>query len=437
MRNLLSLSWPMIITNSLMMLGPTIDMVWVGRLGAASVAGVGIAGMAVQCVNAARMGLNNGTKAMIARFVGAGDIEGANNVTQQAFVISAAFSILLAIIGVFLSEPILVWMGVEPDVVTEGAVYMRIMFVGSIAMSFRMMTEGVMQASGDTVAPMKITIFYRLFHIAICPFLVFGWWIFPQLGVTGAALANVVSQTLGVAAGLWILISGRTRLLLSFRNFRINGNIMWRIVKIGIPATIMSVEMSLSQIILMWFIVPFGTLAVAAHSINQRIEMVILMPAMAFGMTAGVLAGQNLGAGQPERAEKTAWRTVALVEGFIIICIAVILIWAEGIVGIFSPDPELVALGAIFLKISLAGFLVVGFFATFMQCLAGVGDTLPPMIIGLSTGWMVRIPLAYYLPKITDLGVYGVRWAMVAAMVVGAISYTTYFRLGRWKRKQV
>ena len=152
----------MVITNSLNMLGPTIDMVWVGRLGAASIAGVGVSGMAVMVANSMRMGLDTGNRAMIARFIGAGDAKGANLVAQQALVISGAFCTLLAVIGIFLAETILILMGLEADVVSEGAAYMRIMFVGSVAMSFRMMAEGIMQASGDSVTPMRIAIFFRL-----------------------------------------------------------------------------------------------------------------------------------------------------------------------------------------------------------------------------------------------------------------------------------
>ena len=201
-RNLLLLSWPMVINQSLNMLGPTIDMIWVGKLGAAAIAGVGVAGMVVMLLNSARMGLNTGTRAVIARFIGADDAEGANHVAQQAFVISTVFSVTMAAVGIFLAESILRAFGVEPEVVKEGTAYMRIMFVGAAAMSFRMMAEGIMQASGDTVTPMRIAIGFRLFHVALCPFLIFGWWIFPRMGVSGAALTNVISQSLGVSLGL-------------------------------------------------------------------------------------------------------------------------------------------------------------------------------------------------------------------------------------------
>jgi putative MATE family efflux protein len=437
MRNLWSLSWPMVITNTLMMLGPTIDMVWVGRLGSASIAGVGVSGMAVQLLMGAMMGLMMGMRAMVARFIGAGDIGGANHVARQGFAISAIFSIIVAVVGVFLAEPLLMLFGLEPDVVAEGAAYMRILFVGSMAMAFRMVTEAIMQASGDTVSPMKITIGYRLFHIALCPFLVFGWWIFPSLGVRGAAITNIVSQSLGTIISFWFLFSGRTRLRLTMKNFRLDPAIIWRMVKIGFPSLISGIQRSLSNFILMYFVSPYGTFAVAAHTINQRVEMIMMMPAMAFGMASGVLTGQNLGAGQPERAEKSTWRAVILVEFIVVLSSIVILVAAENIVRIFNSEPGLVEIASTFLRIAVAGYVLLGFMAVPMNSLSGAGDTVPPMIASVLTMWLATLPLAYFLPKYTTLGVYGVRWGMVAGMAIPAVALTIYFKLGRWKLKKL
>jgi putative MATE family efflux protein len=292
----------MVITNSLNMLGPTIDMVWVGRLGAASIAGVGVSGMAVMVLNSLMMSLNMGSRAMISRFIGSGDREGANNVARQSFVIIIAIALLLVPTGMFLAEPILLLLGLEPDVVAEGAAYMRIMFIGGAGATFRMMAEGIMQASGDSVSPMWVSIIFRVVHVTLCPFLIFGWWIFPALGVSGAALTNIVSQSVGLSLGLIVLFCGRTRLRLTLKNFRIDPGIIWRIIKIAIPASVGGIQRGLGQIVVMWFVVPFGTFAVAAHTLCQRVEMFIMMPGMGLGMGGGVLAGQNLGAGQPARA---------------------------------------------------------------------------------------------------------------------------------------
>ncbi|MCJ7743840.1 MAG: MATE family efflux transporter, partial [Dehalococcoidales bacterium] len=217
-QNLLLLSWPIVVSNTLMMLGPTVDMIWVGKLGSVSVAGVGVAGTAIELVIGALMGLTMGMRALIARFIGAGNIDSAIHVAKQAFVLTMGYAILLALIGIFFAESILNLFGLAPDVVAAGVAYMRIQLIGAIAMACRMTAEGVMQASGDTMTPMRIAIVYRLFHVALCPFLVFGWWIFPRLGVSGAAMTNVVSQSLGMALGMWFLFSGRTRLRPTLRN---------------------------------------------------------------------------------------------------------------------------------------------------------------------------------------------------------------------------
>ena len=436
-RNLLLLSWPMVVSNSLMMMGPTIDMIWVGKLGAAAIAGVGISGMAVMLLNSARWGLSTGTRAMIARFVGQGDKTGANHVAQQAFFISGVFSIFLAAIGIFLAKPILVMMGVEADVVREGTAYMRIMFVGAVAMSFRFMVEGIMQASGDTLTPMKMAIFYRFFHVTLCPFLIFGWWIFPRLGVSGAATTNVLSQSLGAAIGLWYLFAGRTRMRVTFSNFRVDLSIIWRIVKIGIPSSISGMQISFGQLVLMWLIVPFGTVVVAAHTLVQRVEAFLFMPGMAMGVGAGVLAGQNLGAGQPERAEKGGWIALGLVTGLMVISAVAILLWAESIVRIFNSEPGTVKIASTFLRIATVGYLMLGPFSILMQSLSSVGDTLPPLLVSLLSFWLVNIPLAYFFSQVPNFGVYGIRWAMVIRTLVGAVALTIYFKMGRWKRKSI
>jgi len=436
-RNLLSLSWPMIVSNSLNMIGPTVDMIWVGRLGAADIAAVGVAGIAVMLVQSALMGLCMGLRAMVARFIGAGDEDSANRVAQQALVVGAVSSIILAIIGIFFAEGILTLVGLAPDVIELGAAYLRIQFIGMVAMSFRMMTDGTMQASGDTMTPMKIAFAFRLLHVALSPFLIFGWWLFPRLGVSGAALTNVISQSLGTGLGFWILMTGRSRLRLSFKRFRIDPGIIWRMIRVGIPASVMGMQTNMGQFILMSVIAPFGTLAVAAHTLNQRIEMFLFMPAWGLGMAAGVLVGQNLGAQQPARAERSGWLAAAIVEGFFVICSTAILIWAEAFVHIFSSNPGVVSFGATFLRIATAGYIVMGLTAVLQQCISGSGDTIPPMLVSIATMWLIQLPLAYFLSHFTTIGVYGVRWAIVAGTLVGAGVYIIYFRSGRWKRKVV
>jgi len=178
-----------------------------GEAGAASVAGVGVAGMLVMLVDSLRMGLNMGLRAIIARSVGAGDNEAANHAAQQAFAIDAIYLAIVVTFGITFTEPILALMGLQPDVVKEGADYMRIMFVGRIPMSFWFMCETIMQASGDTINPMKVTVASRLFHVALCPFLIFGWWYSPVWCERRGSDQRHFPES-GTTIGLWILFTG-------------------------------------------------------------------------------------------------------------------------------------------------------------------------------------------------------------------------------------
>ena len=436
-KNLWTLTWPTTVSNTIFMLGPMIDMIWVGKLGSSAIAGVGISGMAAMVMMSARMGLNTGTRALVARFIGAKDNDAANHVVQQAFVISALFSIITAIIGIVFAEILLIYMGVEPDVVKQGADYMRIVFVGSVTMSFTMMAQGVMQASGDAVTPMKISVGIRIFHIILCPFLIFGWWIFPFMGVKGAALTGVITQGVGGTILLWHLFSGRTRLKMTMKNFSFDWHMIWRIVKIGIPSSVTGMERSFANFLLVWLVVPFGTAAIAAHSLAQRIDNFVNMPAMGLGQASGTLAGQNLGANKPERAEKTAWMAAFWFTCVTFVGSLIIWFFAENIVYLFNSETKLVEITAGFLRIDIVSYLVFGIVVVMMNCLNGVGDTTIPMWTTLLTMWLVQVPMAYILPKVTGLGVYGVRWGIVTAIVLRAVIYIIYFRTGRWKRKMI
>ncbi len=436
--NLWSLAWPMTVSSSLMTLGPFIDAIWIGRLGSAPMAGVMMSGTIVSLINSLIFGLFTGLQAVIARSVGAGDDVQANHASQQAFVVGAALSLFLALIGMFFAESILSLWKLEPDVVAAGATYLRIELIGTFTMSFAALAQRIMQASGDARTPMKISLGTRVFNIILSPLLIFGWWgIFPAMGVRGAALAGVISQGIFAAVALWIVFSGHTRLRLTMRRFGFDSSMIWRIVKIGIPASLGGIHMNVGSIVFMWFIAPFGTLAIAGHMLVSRIDMLILMPAMGLGAAAGILAAQNLGALQPHRAEKTAWIAVGLFTGVMFIFTIAILIWANSIATIFNAEPDLVDMAGKFLKIQTVSYMFNGLMIVMMSIMNSVGDTLIAFIIDLVTMWGIRVPLAVVLPKIAGLGVYGIRWALVADTVSSAIIFIIYFRSGRWKHKKV
>ena len=437
LNNLLTLAWPILISNSLNMLGPIIDMVWVGKLGASAMAAVGLSGQIVMVVNALVMGLFTSLRAMVARRVGEGDDKGANHAFQQAFIIGIGFSALMAVIGVFLSKYIIDLFGAQPDVVKDAVPYNRIQFVSTVTMCLRMMTEATMQSSGDTKTAMWIGVFFRILHIALCPFLVFGLWIFPKLGVSGAALTGVISQAIGGSVGLWILMAGYSRLHITFKGFKFDWDNIWRQIKIGIPSSANQMLRSFLGLLITKIIVPFGTFSLAAYVLIQRIDGFLDVGASAIGNAAGALSGQSLGAKKPERAEKTGWLAVGLGTGLMVIISIGILIWADKVVRVFNNTPGVVELASTLIRIACINYIMIAPASVLTSCLNQVGDTMIPLFASLVSMWGVQLPLAYILPKIFHNGVFGVMWAMVLALSVRAIAYLVYFRTGKWKFRRV
>lgn len=155
------------------------------------------------------------------------------------------------------------------------------------------------------------------------------------------------------------------------------------------------------------------------------------------GRSTGVLAGQNLGAGQPGRAEGTGWIGAGLDSAVMVVFTMIVLLRAESVIAIFSPEPDVVQISSTFLRIMALGYFLLGFDLVLKLCLQGMGDTLPPLLINLVGFWLVEVPLAYFLSHFTSLGARGVPWGIVVGLLVTAVSAAIYFKLGRWKHKKV
>jgi len=436
-KNLLLLSWPMIVMEATYMVSQLWDMMWVGKAGASSIAALGIANLVLMVISTIDMALISGARAMIARFIGARDYEGARKVAGQTLIMALVWGLFVTMAGSLSAGPVMNMFGMEEQVVQEGIRFLRIFFAGWLSLEILIMSLYIIQSTGDSFNPMLIEISIRVVHLVLCPFLVLGLWVFPHLGIAGAALSNVTSQALGAIAGLWLLFSGRVRIKLSLRDFRFVPDIAWRILKIGFPSMISMLQSSFSMFVITWIIVPFGTKVIAANSLASNVQGFIITPNMGLGNAVGVLVGQNLGAKQPDRAVKSTLLGAGILEAFLITCGVVILIWAENIVLVFNNDPALVAIGAAFLRIATAGYLVMGINSALMNCISGAGDTLPNMIINIVMIWVIQIPLTYFLSHYTDIGYYGIRWAMVISTFTGTLAYFAYFRTGRWKHKKV
>jgi Na+-driven multidrug efflux pump len=314
---------------------------------------------------------------------------------------------------------------------------MRLLFIGVGFLGMRMMTAAALQSAGDPLTPMRATMATRVVRMTLTPLLGFGLWIFPDMGLAGFGMAMILAQITGAVMNFYALFAGTSRLHLSLRGYRIDPPLLWRLVKIGVPASVTSVQLSVSQIIMLAVVSPFGITAIGAYTLVQRAQQFANMGTMGLGQAAGVLVGQNLGAKRPERAKQTVlWAiaySIALQGLFGLFLVA----FPSLFVSVFNSDPDLLSLAETWLRIQVLGYLAMGTGLIFAQSFNTAGDTIPPAVVTVVTVWAVQLPLALILPDVGNLGPLGIAWAMVIGLSVRLLFYVPYFLSGRWLRVKV
>ena len=451
-RNLWFLAWPQMIEGVLNVVDQMMDLFWAGRgFGIRAIAGLGVAHTYMMLLMQGRMGLDMGMQAMIARAIGMGDRRLANHAALQAFTLTGAFSLLMAALGILFTEPLLRIVGVSEEVMAQAGPYMRINFIGMGTTGFRMMSGTALQASGDTMTPMKATTVTRIIKVFLSPMLAFGWLGLPALGLPGLAVATVISQLAGVAMNFYALFRGTSRLHLTFRGYRPDPSVLWQQVRIGAPAIVNGMERSLAQLLLTGIVARFGDVTLASYSLANRAQMFVMMGMMGLGRSTGVLVGQNLGANNLQRARQSVlWSLLfmSLVNG---VLGGAVVAFPRPFLSIFSKDPELLAIAATWLRIQIVGFVFMGSSQVFAQSFQTAGDTVPPMLVSLVTLWGIQQPAAFILsgiaqnwsflglhvPTVGNLGQFGVAWAVVIAMATPILFYVPYYMWGPWWKKRV
>lgn len=433
-RNLWFLSWPQIAESFLSVVDQLADLIWAGRIGFQAIAGFGVAQTYLMLMMTARMGLDAGMRSMISRAVGARRVSRANHVMLQALTLSLVYSIVLVIVGMILTEPLLRIMGIGDEVVRQAAGYMRFQLVAMSMMGLQRLTAGGLQASGDSITPLKAASVSRVLHLVLSPFLIFGWWWFPSLELAGAGAANLIAQIVGMGMNMSALIRGTSRLKLNFKGYYVDYPLIWSILKIGIPASVTGAQRAISQLIVVFMVAPFGSGALAAFALSRRAENTVNHASRGMGRAAGALAGQNLGAGHTDRARQSVFWALIYAGGASIVMSAVFLVFPGPIAKFFNSDPEFVAQASTWLQILAIGYLSMNAVQVFTQAFNTTGDTFAPMVIMLATMWLVEIPLAFILSQHTGLAEFGVPWAIVIGMTLRMAAYIVHFLRGTWLR---
>jgi len=433
---ILRLSWPMMLGNFLQTSSSIFDMVFVGRLGPEAIAGVSLSGAIIQMVMTLVIGIDMGMRAMVARFYGARDLEMTRRVIGQALLMAAVLSLLLAGSGVWWRRELLHLIGASSEVVAQGSGYLRIFFLGVACTVSLFFTSGILQSIGDAHTPMRLGALAFGANILLAPLLIFGWGPFPALGVPGAALATVIAR--GAAGLLLLRLLFRNREVgLRLADLRADLPLMGRIVRIALPGALQIGCYGVADIAANYFIAAFGTAAVAAFGVAARSTMLLMVIGFGLSGAAATLVGQNLGAGQAERASHSAWIISGLFGGVLLGGTFAYFLGARAIIGFFTEDAQTLALGVDCLRIFSVGFLFLSLNLILGRALQGAGDTLSPMLFALISRLPLLMGLLYLLPRLGGLGTDGLWYSFVIASATEGLLKLFWFQRGHWKTRRV
>lgn len=413
------------------------DIFFVSGLGVNAVAVVGLTEAVITLLYAVAIGLSMAVTATIARRFGEKQYEAANVVTGQTIWIGLVVAFIVAVIGISIPEKILGMMGASPQVIEAGVGYTSIMLGGSLTILYLFLFNAIFRGAGDASVAMRSLWLANGINIVLDPMLIYGVGPFPELGVTGAAVATNIGRGVGIFYQLYHLSNGRNRIKLTFSHMRFVSTVAFKLMRTSFGGIAQFLIATASWVALVRIVSTYGSAAIAGYTIAIRVVIFTILPAWGLSNAVATLVGQNLGAGSPERAEKSVWK-VAKYNVYFMVSVAIIFIaFAEPIIGIFSEDPVIIDYGVNCLRFISYGY---GFFAVGMivvQAFNGAGDTMTPTKINFLCYWMFQIPLALYLAKTVELGPTGVFLAITLAESLIAVVGIAVFKRGSWKNKQV
>ena len=436
-RALALLAIPMMLEMTMESIFAIVDIFFVARLGADAVTAVGLTEAVVTVIYAIAIGLSTSATAMVSRRIGAGKPEDAAVVGGQAIWVGMAVALLTSFLGIRFAEDILSLMGASAGVIEQGTGYTTILLGGSITILFLFLLNAVLRGAGDASYAMKALWLANGINIVLDPCLIYGWGPFPEMGVTGAATATTIGRGIGVVYQLWILFGAGCRVPMQLSHLRLSPPVLSRLLRISIGGVIQHTISTSSWIVLIRIVSNYGSSAVAGYTIALRMFEFSFLPAWGLGNAAATLVGQNLGAGNPERAERSVWKAAQYNAVFLGIVSVLFIAFAEQLVGLFMDDPEVIYFGADALRFLSYGFVFFAIGMVLVQGLNGAGDTDTPMLLNFFAYWIVQIPLAYFLAESAGFGPRGAWLAVLVAETLLALTAVIAFRTGRWKLRQV
>lgn len=436
-RAIFLLSVPMVLEMLMESLFGIVNVYWVAHLGKEQAAAVGVTESLLTIVITVAMGLSMGTTAMVARRIGENDPEGAARVAEQSILLGVLISIPIGVIGALFSKQLFQVMNAEAGVSQAGGGYMAIIFGANVVIMLLFLINAIFRGAGDAAIAMRALWIGNLINLVLDPCLIFGLGPFPELGVTGSAVATTIGRGIAVIYQFTKLSGGASRVPVRFDRFAPNFGLMKSLLRISLGGMFQFLVATAAWMLLMSIVGLFGAAAQAGYTIAIRIIIVTLLPSWGMSNAAATLVGQNLGAQKPERAEKSVWLAGHSNAVFLTAVALIFILFSEFLIRFFTNDQTVIPYGVNALRYISYGYIFYGYGMVMAAAFNGAGDTYTPTLMNLVCFWLIQIPLAYMLAKWTGLGTKGIFLAITIAESVLAVVAMLAFRRGKWKLQKV
>lgn len=431
------LSVPMVLEMLMESIFALVDIYFVSKLGADAIATVGLTESVLTIFYTIGIGMGSAVTALVSRRVGEKHFKKASESAYQAIITIIALSLAVAIPGICFAKDILRFMNASETIVSDFSVYAAISFGSSTIIMLLFVNNAIFRSAGNAVLSMRVLFMANIINIILDPLLIFGWGPIPAFGIKGAAMATAIGRSIAVAYQFYLLFKREGRISLLGIRYRPNFRIITKLMNLSAGAVSQHLVATTSWIVLMRLVAVYGSQVLAGYTVSLRIIMFALLPAWGISNAASTLVGQNLGANNPERAEKSAWIASKVNMGVMGIITILLVSWPGLFLGFLSQEAGIIEMGSISLRIVSLGLIIYGLGMVMVNALNGAGDTQTPFRVNLMAFWFIEIPLAWLLSAIIGWQQQGVFWAIFIAESVMTLTVLYYFQRGRWKLKVV
>ncbi|MGE8340531.1 MAG: MATE family efflux transporter [Flavobacterium sp.] len=434
------LAIPMVLEMMMESVFALVDLYFVGHLEHSSFAiqTVGLTESVLTVIYSLAIGMSMAATAVVARRIGEKDPVAAAKAGMQAIIIAFAVNSLMSIFGVIYAKEILILMGSSVESAEHGFRFTQIMIGSSLCIMLLFLINGIFRGAGNAAIAMKSLWIANICNIILCPVLINGFGPIPAFGLVGAALATTIGRSIGVLYQVYHLFFGNGILKIKIPYFAPDFKQIRALVKIAAPGILQFVIASCSWIFLAQLVATTGgDHGSAGYQTALRIMMFFILPAWGLSNAAATLVGQNLGAKQIERAEKSVYTTARYNVIFMASIMIITLVFGQYIISFFTNDEQVKSIAIEALQIMSIGFIFYGIGMVLINTFNGAGDTWTPTGINFFGFWLFQIPLAYVLAKHFNMGPTGVFIAIPVAETAITLAGIFFYKRGKWKRVQV